>query len=1126
MKKLKRIIMVNWYLFEAEEWDIEGNVALVGKNGSGKSSFIDAIQLVMLGGSQADWRPNAKATSKADRRNIRGYVLGIVKDEEAIGESQEYQPREDALSRIVLVFEDETSGESISVGGAFAAQRSDPHAEIEGYFIAHGLDMCLGDLLDGTQCVRPYSDIKAFCKRYTQEGDLYVFAHEPKRFMEQMMYSLGPKGRPTVLAKFRRAFKQSIHMSGLEGSVSDFVKNSILDPQPLNLDQVRQSVESYHNKEAAIVKIKAQIDALKDIYTLYQKARKAGERRIGYAWCAEEFRYNSIVEQIDTLCNQLQALWERYRTVTILRLGDRQELTQARDRLNELQITLQSDNSVSQQEKLQAQRTTLYGSVERTRQTLTGVKNAIRYASDVVKYRNHLPVGIAKQLDDLVALSHGESDGWPDQPVVIDRSVKATNEQLPTVMDHIDALRSTLGMEAAQLRQDQAEDEARLERLQRGGVDLNRSTLILVEALDAAGIKATPVCELVEVTDPQWQPAIETYLRGNAQALIVEPRLAQKAVEIYRQLKKGAVYGATVVNTERVQHWHDDPEPGTAAALIEGTNAEAVSYLRRLLRGIRLVEETHAFMRQDRALTPDGMFIRQAGIQRLALPETPILGQQARELQIQRIEARITERLRRMMELNQPHNELKALYEGVSTLKTRLGDVPNLEMLVSALHTDQREIDALNEQIEAIDTSHVDELRAQFQETGKRVERLEKQVNRHATELGGVRKAYALKNQERHKLDRRLPELRNKRQSLERDEDYNAERAGELYEALEKEYDLTGPTQYDLIINKAASRAESAASEQRTDEGNAQERLGTYLANYPTEGFWKDAQTKAGIRTEVDHALRQLIDIGLHEREKEVKEALYKVQRVIRSDLAIRLRGHINAMKRRLTEMNQELRERPFSANQKYEFVYQRLDEYRELLRFIESADEEGIANVNSMFDEFEHLNDWIETMVKGDQGEQLADYRNYFHFDIAIKDESAGITEKLSRKIGSASGGEHKTPFYVAMGASLASAYRLERLPDGEIHGGASLYLADEAFEKMDRTNTLQAAGYLKSIGLQLFVAAPDDAEPRLREVADTVMFFIREGSVATIEVDYVTPKARELLGTLSAGRNERTVA
>ena len=222
-------------------------------------------------------------------------------------------------------------------------------------------------------------------------------------------------------------------------------------------------------------------------------------------------------------------------------------------------------------------------------------------------------------------------------------------------------------------------------------------------------------------------------------------------------------------------------------------------------------------------------------------------------------------------------------------------------------------------------------------------------------------------------------------------------------------------------------------------------------------------------------------------------------------------------MKRRLSEMNRELSERPFSSNQKYEFTYRRLDEYSEFLHFIEQANVDTINNTDSLFDEYSHIDDWITNMLDAETGDILGDYRNYFHFDIAIKDEEAGITEMLSRKAGSASGGENITPFYVAMGASLASAYRLDRQPDGKVHGGVSLYLADEAFGKMDRTNTVQAAGYLESIGLQLFLAAPDDAEPRLREVVDTVMFFIREGAQAVIEIDYVKPKARELLASMT---------
>ena len=126
-------------------------------------------------------------------------------------------------------------------------------------------------------------------------------------------------------------------------------------------------------------------------------------------------------------------------------------------------------------------------------------------------------------------------------------------------------------------------------------------------------------------------------------------------------------------------------------------------------------------------------------------------------------------------------------------------------------------------------------------------------------------------------------------------------------------------------------------------------------------------------------------------------------------------------------------------------------------------------------------------------------------------------MTELLSRRMGAASGGEHKTPYYVAMGAALASAYRIERRNDDSLDGGLALYLADEAFEKMDHINSVQASNYLKSIGLQLFIAAPDDTEAKLRQLVDTVLYFMRENDVAEVEVDYMQPAAKQLLQSMT---------
>ena len=78
----------------------------------------------------------------------------------------------------------------------------------------------------------------------------------------------------------------------------------------------------------------------------------------------------------------------------------------------------------------------------------------------------------------------------------------------------------------------------------------------------------------------------------------------------------------------------------------------------------------------------------------------------------------------------------------------------------------------------------------------------------------------------------------------------------------------------------------------------------------------------------------------------------------------------------------------------------------------------------------------------------------------------------KLSKRLGSGSGGEHRAPLYVIAGAALASAYKLD---DGH-RDGMGLILLDEAFNKMDITNITATMRYLEDIGLQVVLASPGE--------------------------------------------------
>ncbi|BCO31203.1 ATPase [Thiohalobacter sp. COW1] len=1117
MKRLHRIILVNWYLFESVEWEIRGATALIGNNGSGKSSLIDAIQYVMIGGNKNDWRPNAKATNRQRSRDVRSYVLGIIKDEGATAGKTEFQPRPDALCRICLVFRDEETGQFTSVGAAVSARQADHQEQVEGFFIAENLEMRLGDFLESSpegEYPRPYAAIReSISQRVERVGHAYNFGHDPKNFVKQLLSSLGPDKRPPALDKYRRSFRQSVYMSALEGSVSDFVQNSILDEKPINIEQMRQSIESYNNKLEAVRRTEDQVNRLSVVQGYLNQAKRKAQLSAGYRWCEAEMRFQAADEDRESLLESaLNARTKHshiHRRVIELKI----RISVVEERIRRLETTLNADESQSAKAQLETQRNHETSELRRIREEMEKLQGKLAYASELLPHAESLPTEFVHNLKEMARLCQPGLMAWPESPEEIDRLVSDLRGEIDQIIDNVFDQGRGIAVEAEALTKEAKECEVALERLRAGKSDLGRNTLALIEALAEHGIEATPVCELVEVTDPKWQPAIEAFLGARTQALIVSPEQARAAVEIYRTLKKTVAYGANVVNTEKVQDWNDAFDPDTAPTLISGDNSLAIAYVQRLLRGMKLCDvDTKRLIREKRAMSPDGMIVQEASVRRLKLPEFPVLGRAARESQIQHMESKLDRCVARLSVLNAKNTDVKKLTSASHTFREKISEQPNLARRVQRELELGKHIDDLDRQIQAIDTSHLQEIEDQLAVLRNQKSQLSDENVKSIGDRRGARDEFHVKKERIQELsNHKIPRLVEERREREHDDDYDAQLAAELLEKLESSEESSEEVNCYSLADKARKEADNARKIMEERDKKAMSGLVEYKTIYPTEDLFMENMSPAGYRVKVDEMLTSLKEVGLHERQEELNDALRRVQNVFRTDLAIKLRSGIDDMRRRFRELNSELEERPFSSNQLYQFRFQRKEEHRDFIDYVESVDEHAAANVDSLFDEHAHINSKVQEMLDGD--ETLSDYREYFTYDIEIQDPETGIKENLSRRIGRASGGEHKTPFYVAMGASLASAYRINRREDGSLDGGLSLYLADEAFEKMDSTNTRQATEYLKSVGLQLFVATPDDAEPRLRQVVDTVLFFTREGSRVSVDVDHVTPAARALL-------------
>src|SRR5437764_4725517 len=78
---LTAIHAINWYGY-AESLPVAGNQLLAGVTGSGKSILMDLLQFVLVGDRRLV-KFNQSATGTASERDLKGYCLGDIKEEEA-----------------------------------------------------------------------------------------------------------------------------------------------------------------------------------------------------------------------------------------------------------------------------------------------------------------------------------------------------------------------------------------------------------------------------------------------------------------------------------------------------------------------------------------------------------------------------------------------------------------------------------------------------------------------------------------------------------------------------------------------------------------------------------------------------------------------------------------------------------------------------------------------------------------------------------------------------------------------------------------------------------------------------------------------------------------------------------
>jgi len=125
--------------------------------------------------------------------------------------------------------------------------------------------------------------------------------------------------------------------------------------------------------------------------------------------------------------------------------------------------------------------------------------------------------------------------------------------------------------------------------------------------------------------------------------------------------------------------------------------------------------------------------------------------------------------------------------------------------------------------------------------------------------------------------------------------------------------------------------------------------------------------------------------------------------------------------------------------------------------------------------------------------------FQTYLKFDLVEFDEKEK-EHSLSKVIGSKSGGERQTPFYIAILASLMKVYKMNQPKANSLR----LVVFDEAFDKIDTSRIEEFVEMLKDTGFQSIVAAPNDKAPFIAPFVSKTWVVTKPGETTSQAAPY----------------------
>lgn len=1080
---LSKICLNNWHYIDKKILSFnEGINFFTGHSGSGKSTVIDAMQIVLYANTDGRGFFNKAAADDSDR-SLTEYLRGMVNISEN-NESQ-YLRNKNFSSTIVLELENSLTKEKQCVGVVFDVETATN--EISRQFFWH-----TGGLLDnayrtGQRCLSTM-ELKELLQR-TFAQDEYYCASSNERFRKQL-YDVYLGGLD--MEKFPRLFKRAIPFR-MNIKLEDFVKEYICMEQDIHIEDLQESVMQYGHMRNKIDETMEEIRHLHGIQDAY----------LGYE--AKQEEYEVIQYQIARLCQmKMQAKIQEFHDKIRISKEEVEKLT------------LQKAQWDEQKQELSKKHEELI-----LRLNDSGYKTMQKELESLNENLDHLYAGKAmwQKTAERLAL-------WKDKDVASNQilwdiekfetgkiemsELTRLQENLANVCEELKNEQSEAETNLKQIKREEKNARAELTELKQGKKaypkEIEEARLELQDRLrkkHGKFINVQILADLLDIKDEKWHNAIEGYMGNNKLLLIVEPKYAGDAMEIYREMDKKKYYRASVLDTEKVMEDVHQVRKNSLAEEIGAKEPYIQEYLHFFLGNVIKCETIEDLRNCKIGITPDCVLYQSYKLQHIN-PENytrrAYIGEISLRKRIKELSLRCEELQNQRIPIQEQAEEIRELLS-LETLP--LGSEGYMGWINEAALVPKKEKrkQQLLEQMQILREESVEKIENEM----RLVEEQQTQVENTLT---GLVKAVGRQEDQQSKFQADIVEL----EALLRDK--TVEIVEEKEDALQQFLDTRKTQNYEYLENGKYKEAALVNEEVGKRYDILVERRGEYLKKYPNRTYSQVIKDN----TPYDKLLDSLECEDLEIYRQHAKEQAGAAVEHFKDDFVFKIRSAIREAYQRKDELNRIISKLDFGKD-KYQFVITKNKGadgkyYKMFMDDSLQIDPSTLGNaMDNQMDMFtmEHdreygdmMNELINIFIPPENAtreemdearrnmEKYADYRTYLSFDMQqIVHGEKDMTIGLGKMIKKNSGGEGQNPLYVALLASFAQIYRVNMAPKVRRPATLRLVVLDEAFSKMDSEKVASCISLIRGLGFQAIISATNDKIQNYLENVDKTFVY-----------------------------------